>query len=650
MKIRPYTFRWFIFWLIISSSIITLLISGTIIFLLRQSTFAAENMERARQESKILVRRTEGLLAGIEESIGILTQASLRMDTEDFADLLQAVLPQHESIRVIYFLDRNGQTYAVHAKDHRNPLHEDFIGIDFSYSSLYSALQNSNQSVWSDKFISVLSGDTSVGVGIRLENHTAIAEISLEALLSTVEIAAESSVRLWVVDKRGELIVDTDNEFSTGITNVLGNRAIQRVLDSQQLPVTVTVNGKNYYPAADISEKLGWIFMNLIPAGLDNRYIRNTLIDIIFLSISYLVLALLLSPLWSYRLNTQVMHLMQQSQKIAEGHHYTPQKNWMIREFHELSESQKIMADKIFDREKSLIRLNQKLEDRVQERTRALENSNRELQETLENMNRMQEMLIQTEKQAALGRLVAGVAHELNTPIGNAIMSISSLKAETRELGREVSSGLRRFTLERFLRHCDEGLDIAERNVSRAAELINSFKHVANDQTSSVRRKFFLDTMIHDVLLTMNPMIRHSRHRMETDLEQEIEMDSYPGSLGQIITNLITNALAHAWDDDDRGSIWIKAGRISEAPGEGIPMVQISVQDNGKGIPAEIRKKIFDPFFTTRLGRGGTGLGLNIAYNSTRNILGGTLNCESTEGEGTVFKLKIPVVAPLLQG
>nr|WP_320012604.1 HAMP domain-containing sensor histidine kinase [uncultured Desulfobulbus sp.] len=178
--------------------------------------------------------------------------------------------------------------------------------------------------------------------------------------------------------------------------------------------------------------------------------------------------------------------------------------------------------------------------------------------------------------------------------------------------------------------------------MQRAAELVSSFKQVAADQTSAARRRFNLQDMVEDVLLTLQPTLKRTVHRLHADIAEDITLESYPGVIGQILTNLITNALMHAWASGDSGNISVLAQRMEE------DILRLSVADNGSGIAESLKKKIFEPFFTTAMGRGGTGLGLNIAYNSARNVLGGVLLCEDGETEGAVFHLDIPLHAPHL--
>ncbi|MBN2885989.1 MAG: transporter substrate-binding domain-containing protein [Chromatiaceae bacterium] len=273
------------------------------------------------------------------------------------------------------------------------------------------------------------------------------------------------------------------------------------------------------------------------------------------------------------------------------------------------------------------------LEQRVAERTR-------DLQETLARLEQAQASLVQSEKLAALGDLVAGIAHELNTPIGNAVMLASTLSDQERAFRDQMAAGLSRAALQRFVDAVREGSDVLLRSLRRAAELISSFKQVAVDQASYQRRRFSLEEVTREIALTLQPRLRHSPASLEVSVAPEITLDSYPGPLGQVLMNLIQNALLHAFEGRDSGQIRIESQLA--APG----FVLLRVSDDGNGIAPANLSRIFDPFFTTRLGQGGSGLGLHIVYNLVTGLLGGAISVRSTPDQGTVFELALPLTAP----
>ena len=269
----------------------------------------------------------------------------------------------------------------------------------------------------------------------------------------------------------------------------------------------------------------------------------------------------------------------------------------------------------------------------------ALDNADayRRLQDT-------QQQLVLREKLAALGSLVAGVAHELNTPIGNSLMMSSTMLTKTEELIRNLQQrAIRRTELDTYLAQAHEAATLIMRGLNNAADLVQSFKQVAVDQTTAQRRRFDLQQVCHEIVATVKNQVKRSGHVVEFDVPQGIIMNSYPGPLGQVISNFINNALLHAFEDRRGGRIILGAREISGG------RVQIHFKDNGIGITEENLKRIFDPFFTTKMGQGGSGLGLSISYNIVTSILDGQIMVQSVPGSGTTFTLELPLVAPQKQ-
>ncbi|WP_295762880.1 ATP-binding protein [Undibacterium sp.] len=285
--------------------------------------------------------------------------------------------------------------------------------------------------------------------------------------------------------------------------------------------------------------------------------------------------------------------------------------------------------------------LNADLEARVSERTESLEHANQDLEIALKSMKNMQAEMFRSEKMAALGYLVAGISHELNTPIGNSLMVASTLKEHAENLASELDSGKpRRTILNELIAETKKGADILVRSLERAAQLIISFKQVSVDQSSNHRRSFDLGKSLEEVLLTLEPMYRRSAHKLTRDLQAGIQMESYPGALAQIVTNAISNALNHAFENQEQGLMQLSTRLIDQG------QVEIIFSDNGCGISPENLKRVFDPFFTTKLGQGGSGLGMNIVYNLITEVLGGTVELHSEPGKGTSLIMRLPVIAP----
>jgi PAS domain S-box-containing protein len=285
--------------------------------------------------------------------------------------------------------------------------------------------------------------------------------------------------------------------------------------------------------------------------------------------------------------------------------------------------------------------LNDALESRVRERSAALEQANRDLSNALETLQRTQHDLIAAEKMASLGSLVAGIAHELNTPIGNSLLASTALDDRVQEFTQTIANGsVRRSTLNHHLEEVQLACGLISSSLEKAAALIASFKQIAVDQTNDQRRHFRLQAVALDTVATYTPRLRRSAIQMEVDVPPELELDSYPGSLYQVFNNLINNALMHAFEDRQCGQLWLSA-RTTENR-----QVEIVFRDDGIGMPEEVLRHVFDPFFTTKMGNGGTGLGMNIVYNIATGVMGGRIAIDSAPGEGTTIRLVVPGISP----
>jgi PAS domain S-box-containing protein len=260
----------------------------------------------------------------------------------------------------------------------------------------------------------------------------------------------------------------------------------------------------------------------------------------------------------------------------------------------------------------------------------------------LRNLRETQNSLIEAEKLAALGRLVAGVAHEVNNPVGISLTVASALERKSVLFADEVGRGdLRRSSLNEFLENTRDASSQLVANLNRAAELIQSFKQVAADRNYSDQRSFDLGDLTEQVLTSLRPGLRKHNVALTVDCQPDLTMQSYPGSYGQVLTNLFLNALVHAFPDGKSGALDIQ---VRES---GPDNVEILFSDNGCGMSPDVRRRAFDPFFTTRRDQGGTGLGLHIVYNIVTNRLGGRLNLDSEPAHGTRIQIILPRIAPL---
>jgi len=249
------------------------------------------------------------------------------------------------------------------------------------------------------------------------------------------------------------------------------------------------------------------------------------------------------------------------------------------------------------------------------------------------------EALLKSEKMASLGRLVAGVAHELNTPIGICVTGASFLQEKTNALIKAYSSeAMSKQDLNDYIDVAPQSTDIILRNLDRASELIRSFKLVAVDVSSEVKRQVNLHDYIANVVLSLSPETKRYNHKISIQGDSELVVETYPGPISQIITNLIMNSIIHAFDGNERGWIDIDVFREEDR-------VRLIYSDNGKGLTAENVDMIFEHFYTTRGGDGGSGLGMSIVYNLVTQTLKGTIGCTSELGKGIKIDISFAIDA-----
>ncbi len=267
------------------------------------------------------------------------------------------------------------------------------------------------------------------------------------------------------------------------------------------------------------------------------------------------------------------------------------------------------------------------LAEKVEERTQLLKATQNEL--------------IQAEKLAALGSLVAGVSHELNTPIGNGLMLASTLADKAPEVAEKVRGpGIGRTELQDFLDETVEASDMLTKTLTRARDLVQDFKSVAVDRQSAKRREYRINDCIEETVGTIRPSLRGSNFEIDLNLAEDVDMDGYPGAVSQVLSNLIDNAVRHGFDGYDSGTIRITSGLGDDG------RVRVTVSDDGNGMSPTQQRRIFDPFYTTKLGQGGSGLGMAIVHRLITETLGGEIGIASTPGQGTEITLDLPRTAP----
>ena len=274
------------------------------------------------------------------------------------------------------------------------------------------------------------------------------------------------------------------------------------------------------------------------------------------------------------------------------------------------------------------------LELELYERNTELDLSNSHLELMIDDLKRTQEQLVESEKMASLGSLVAGVAHEINTPVGVGLMGITQFMEETKAIRSHYQNGeLTENSFEDYLNSANELSNIVHKNLERTAQLVRGFKQIAVDQTSEEERSINLREYLEEVVFSLGSMTRKANTQITIDCPDNFNVVTNPGLISQVVTNLIVNSMVHGFSERGFGEITIQVRE------EERNYFVMTYQDNGKGISKEILPRIFDPFFTTNRANGGTGLGLNVTYNIVKNALGGSIECQSEPNQGVQFTI-----------
>ena len=392
-------------------------------------------------------------------------------------------------------------------------------------------------------------------------------------------------------------------------------------------------------------KKIGYIYIRASLAEL-NKYMQSRILFDLLIALIALIGAYFISRRLQKRFTAPIETLLTIVQKVTKEKNYSSRvPATEIEELHMLGRAINNMMDRIEQQinkvqaaEQEIRQLNQSLEQKINERTVALKSSNQDLLNTLETLHQYQSQIVETEKMASLGQMVAGVAHEVNTPIGLGVTASTLMQDKLADIQKSFDEKkLTSSQLAKFLTDSKENLGIIYRNLERAASLIRSFKQVAVDQSNENRRQFNMLQLMNEVLLSLRPNLKKTQHEVVIDCDPKLDIDSKPGPVNQILINLIMNSLIHAFEHIEHGTITITV-RVE------LNRCFINYRDNGAGVPEHIKKRIFDPFVTTKRGEGGSGLGMHLVYNLVTQALNGKISLESTLGNGVDIQIDFPVI------
>ena len=398
-------------------------------------------------------------------------------------------------------------------------------------------------------------------------------------------------------------------------------------------------------PIMNTKDVMGYVYLRASAEALENRIFQSIMTTVSVLLICLVICFFLTLKLQS-AITAPINGLVRLVQRVSRQRDYSSRVNLHgIKELDILGEAFNNMLQRTQEHmerqtkaEAEQVTLNSSLEGKVQQRTMALKEANSELIQTLEKLHQFQRQMVQNEKMASLGDMVAGVAHEVNTPIGLGVTASTMMLDRLSDM-RKAFEGkiLKASFLTKFIAEGEENLNIIYRNLNRAAELISSFKQVAVDQSSENNRVFSFTQLMNEILMSMRPKLKKVNHQFNVNFEDNLVVESKAGPINQTMINLIMNSIIHGFEDVEKGQIDISIESVDDTK------VCIEFKDNGKGIPEHLRKRIFDPFVTTKLGQGGEGLGMHLVYNLVTQALNGSIPVVNEKGQGVQFRILFPV-------
>lgn len=499
----------------------------------------------------------------------------------------------------------------------------------------------------------------------RIILYFAIASIALSLLISSLLVVWNyqqqtdavrkriESIRAGYTESLGSSLWFYDEvQIRTQVKGIMNLEAISYVRVTDNLNLNIEDGSRPHHNDIEVinigfnNKPLGKLEVAFDRDALFAQASRAAISSMIAQLVSMLLLASLLTLVVHRLINSRIRHMALEVNYRIKNDSYEPlsiretsahdEIDILLHAFNSLSEKMNEELKQKTLAQQQLKTINTELEDRVQERTQNLQDTVDELNQTLQELHATQGKLIEAEKLSSLGGMVAGISHEINTPLGLCITIHSYIEDHYQQLKTAFNEGrMKKQDFDDFISLMDESLGILDKNLQRAAHLIKSFKQVSEDQTGEHIRDFSLKEYLEEILETLSPKFKKTRHKVEIDCSAQLRMSTYPGAISQIVTNLIMNSLLHGFENKDEGTI-----RIIVAEEKGHAVIQYS--DDGCGLSDEAKHRIFEPFYTTKRGQGGTGLGMHLVYNIVHQRLGGEINLDNDQQPGTAFRIHIP--------
>ena len=559
--------------------------------------------------------------------------------------LMQQLVDSSDAAESAYILGSDGRVVAVvysslASVDGTNSASGDRMGLDLSQSEVFRATDKARVRI-SPIFLSAVSDRPMVAVtGPLSDGGLLVMELGLSRLTQHDQAHFSSDgVQVLIADSSGQIVADQDGKRARQ-SGMLPAEAMRQLNTGSA--TTITLDGTRWFASSSAISvgKLDWRVMVMRPEAMVYGPI-TTIVAWTLATTSVVFLVTFIVLMLVTRRVARATESLSDNARALEAGKVPVLRNLHVKELADVDASLRAMARTLTHREAMLQQANEILENSVQERTQHLQAANAELALAMQRLESTQSELVQAGKMAALGSMVAGVAHQLNTPVGTARLAATTLVHTVTQFRTMLESGkVSRSAVTQCAADAQEGASLIDRSLERAADIVRAFKQVAVDQTANRWRRFNLEDVIHENQLLLAPRLSKANVLVQVHAPESVEMQSYPGDLGQVLTNLMDNAIVHGYAGTASGTIDITVSTPEP------DSVRIAVRDYGCGIPSTAIAKVFDPFFTTRLGQGGSGLGLSVVYAMVIRSLAGRISVESVLGEGTTFYIDLPIHSP----
>lgn len=631
------SFKYLLSRFLIFTTTIPMFIFGLISLIISFNVLKTELLEANEREVDLIVKSSMDYLS---EAENILYSLILLFNNEDEADKVDSYLKikkiiteSHKFILGIQVADKNGIVKSIYPKDNL------IIGSDISGHDYFKKIITSKGHYWSSSFMSEIRDFPVVSISSSTPKHIITLFLSLEGI-SSLSINNQKNVGnyITITDQKGVYISHPDGNKVSLRQNDLTFQYFKNKWEGVKLSEELEHEGEKYLTSIYFLPGINWkiaLYLPMKELYTPGKYLGFWLMVI---SISFIIIVLIFGSRTNKMVNSSFLSLITSTKEIAQGNYNFPIPQVKYSEFKELLNSFNSMVIKIKSRENDLLQTHKEIEMHKNNLETMVKKRTKELNNTIENLQLTQKQLVESEKMASLGELVAGVSHEINTPLGIIVTSASYLDDEVNDIHNKIESGkLTKTNLLNFTKNIKDSLDLILSNSKRSSELIQSFKQVSADQTSEFKRKFNMHEYLEEIINSLKPQFRNKDIKVNIICKQDMEIDSYPGAFAQIITNLVLNSIIHGFDKSNCGEITIEAIKDND-------ISHIKYIDNGKGMDKESSTKLFEPFFTTKRGRGGTGLGMHIVYNVVTQKLKGTIICDSSPENGVEFNIELPVL------